>query len=55
MGDMPDGSRGHLRDHSRKDSTARAFINTMKHGMPINLIIGKVFQLLRIAQLLKKT
>ena len=40
MGALPDGNRGHLKDHSRKDPTTKAFIRTMKHGMPINVIIG---------------
>ena len=41
MGVTADGRRDHTKDHSRKDSTAVAFLNNMKHNVPINVILGE--------------
>ena len=42
MGETANGVRGHIKDHSRKDPTAKAFLNNMEHGIPVNVIIGNV-------------
>ena len=41
MGITADGRRDHTKDHNRKDSTAVAFLNNMKHNVPINVILGE--------------